>query len=158
MMRIERRSRMSSRDLIPFTKRRDTSSAGASPTRYIRLFNQSQLPDTLSWVADISQNYVAWGQSTTSGDFAHLLVWRPSPSGTTLTSLTPQLEKRVMCHALLSVLPDEALPKVCESLIDYYDAYFGPIVTSSRIVSAPQKASAKTSSKRLRAEFRVPEE
>src|SRR5712692_372545 len=158
MMKIERRSRMSSRDLIPFTKRRDTSSGGASPTRCIRLFNQRQLPDTPSWVADLRENYLAWGQSTTAGDFAHLLVWRPSPGGTTLTSLTPQLEKRVMCHALLSILPDEALPKVCESLLDYYDAYFGPLATSTWISPTFQKAPARTSSKRLKAEFRAPEE
>src|SRR5437667_71972 len=116
MMRIGRRSRMSSHVLIPFTKKRDISSAGASPTRCIRLFNQRLLPESASWVADIRENCLAWGQSTTAGDFAHLLVWRPSSTGTTLTSLTPQLEKRVMCHALLSVLPDEAVPKVCESL------------------------------------------
>src|SRR5260370_21792765 len=156
MMRTGRRSRMSSHDLIPFTRRRDISSGGASPTRCIRLFNQRLLADDTSWVADIRENCLAWGQSTTAGDFAHLLVWRPSPGGTTLTSLTPQLEKRVMCHALLSVLPDEALPKVCESLLDYYDAYFGSVEASTWSLPTSQKASARPSPKRLKAEFRGP--
>src|SRR6266851_2119368 len=135
MMRIGRRSRMSSRDLIPFTARRAIFSGGASPTRSIRLFSQKPLAEAPSWAAEGCENYLAWSQSTTAGDFAHLLLWRPS-SGTTLTSVTPQLERRAICHALLSVLPDDALPKVCESLLDYYDAYFGPLPTSTWSISA----------------------
>ncbi len=149
---------MSSRDLILSTKRQDVFSAGASPTSYIRLFNQRLLADAPSWAADIRESCLAWRQSTTAGDFAHLLVWRPSPGGTTLTSLTPQLERRVLCYALLSVLPDEALPKVCDSLLDYYDAYFGPIATFISSTPAPQRFSARPSNKRLKAEFRAPEE
>jgi len=116
------------------------------------------LLDAFPWTTGIHESCLAWGQSTTAGDFAHLLLWRPSGGGTTLTSLTPELEKRFLCHALLSVLPDDALPQLCGSLLDYYDAYFGSPLTSTWNNSSPNRVSARTSNKRLKAEFRAPEE
>jgi hypothetical protein len=70
-------------------------------------------------------DYLFWDCSTDAASYSHLIAFRPQQ-----TTVTPEntnaIVMRLVCHMILSRLPDDALSEASESLADMYFFYKTP--------------------------------
>lgn len=94
--------------------------------------------ETVNW--GLFPDNVSWCTPTGAGTFSHFITFQPQR-----TTLSPEdarkVVARLLCHVILSRLPDEALTELCESLADLYFFYKRPPIPAKlpEIIAYPAK-------------------
>jgi hypothetical protein len=87
----------------------------------MQLWNPSPLP----LFPDVGTNYLVWDSSTDAADYSHIVAFRPQQTAVTPEN-TRTIVLRLLCHMIVSRLPDEALGEASECLADMYLFYKAP--------------------------------
>jgi hypothetical protein len=100
------------------------------------------------------------GWTSVSGETvgSHVLTFRAQ--GTQGATVQPSAEfvARAYCHAIISTLPDEALPELTEDLTDLAGRYLRPSKASVRLLTAPTTLKARMGKSVARPEIQLDEE
>jgi hypothetical protein len=100
---------------MSYTGNQATASAGASlppctPQWNLTLWPWTDLPNqTIS---------IGWKQTVPGAEFAHHVTTTAEAA-----DYAPSIVLRVLCHALMNCLPEEGLPALYETLIDFHGLY-----------------------------------
>ena len=85
---------------------------------------------------------VEWDHEGTGGRLSHSIVVRPPQTGEVF-SLSEALRRRLFCHAILGLLPENALPEACESLAGIYEFYRSLPIAPMPALPRPEPTAAK---------------
>jgi hypothetical protein len=84
---------------------------------------------------------------------AHLYTFQAQTTQDSPQTIPPELLTRLYCHAMVSVMPDEALPELVESLRDLELQFLTPTQSGEASVASTSKFSAKVGNPIPRPEF-----
>lgn len=101
---------------------------------------------------------IAWHESRAGGLFAHLVKLEQGTTDAIQWQYLSHLRGRVACHILISKMPDQALPELCETLEDLYRFYVGPPAASLLLHSPTRKSVAKQGRTYRRPDIQLDEE
>lgn len=92
------------------------------------------------WSPTLSSNdagaaIVQWHETTDAGRLEHYISFRPHLETEGFAYLPPTLLARLVCHAIISKIPDKGLPELCESLGHMIEFYGARQPTVPRVIS-----------------------
>jgi len=147
---------MDSNYLMPLTEKQGSSSAGALPTVSTSDWTHSllrHLNETLPATGNTA--YFAICGNWPGARTAHYLVLEsPSTQGASPLNLM-YVFQRFVCQVLVSQLPNEVLPELCESISEIYEYYVKPPATPSRYEPPPTKMPARRGKTNSPPELRI---
>ena len=135
---------MGSNYLMSLTEKQESSSTGALPTVSTSDWTHSllhYLNETLSATGNTA-TFALWGNWPGARTAHYLVMEPPRTQGASPLNLT-HVFQRFVCQVLVSQLPNEALPELCESISEIYEYYIKPSATPSRYELPPTKMPAK---------------
>lgn len=84
---------------------------------------------------------------------AHLYTFRAQETQDSPQVIPPEVVARLYCHAMVSAMPDQALPDLVENLHDLELQFLKPAQPSAVSVSSTSKITAKVGKPVARPEF-----
>jgi len=143
---------------ITSTSGQGTSSGGASQLLCIPDWDLPPFDDIWGTLQAGRTATIAWCDHPSGALIAHLVRLEQQKTEGAYEFYRSSIRNRVLCHFLVSNLPNEALPELYETLGDLYSFY--AIQPSKRALPSPtsQKFVAKEGKAYLRPSIRVDEE
>jgi hypothetical protein len=105
--------------LTPSILKHAGSSGGVLPTYYTKHLSLSQPESGQAYLVGPILR-LEWGQEVTGGQLFHAVTLRPTGEAYTLSE---EVLRRLLCHAIIAHLPENALSEASESLAGIYEYY-----------------------------------
>jgi hypothetical protein len=101
---------------------------------------------------------IGWTSVSGATVGSHILTFRAQETQGATSVPTAEFLTKVYCHAIVSTLPDEALPELAEDLADLHTKYFKPAKPSGHLLTNSIKFKARMGKSMKRPEIQLDKE